>query len=91
MTPAQRLVNLITPDRSRWLPMLGCLAIAGACIQAVMFLKPAEPLLSILVIGALMSWFIGALAAIGYTRWFFGKEFAKAKDESGEASRRRTR
>jgi len=88
MTPAQRLVNLITPDRSRWQPMLGCLAIAGACIQAVMFLKPAEPLLSILVIGALMSWFIGALAAIGYTRWFFGREFAKAKQESDGADRR---
>lgn len=89
MTPAQRLVNLVTPDRTRWQPMLGCLGIAGACIQAVMFLKPAEPLLSILVIGALMSWFIGALAAIGYTRWFFGREFAKAKDESDDANRRR--
>lgn len=86
---AQRLVNLITPDRSRWQPMLGCLAIAGACIQAVMFLKPAEPLMSILVIGALMSWFVGALAAIGYVRWFFGREFARGKDESAEANRRR--
>lgn len=89
MTPAQRLVNLITPDRGRWLPMLGCLGIAGACIQAVMFLKPAEPLMSILVIGALMSWFIGALAAIGYVRWFFGREFVRGKEESGETNRRR--
>jgi len=82
MTPAQHLVKLITPERSRWQPMLGCLAIAGACIQAVIFLKPVEPLLSILVIGALMTWLIGALAAIGYVRWFFGKEFARAKQES---------
>lgn len=89
MSVAQRLVNLATPDRSRWQPMLGCLAIAGACIQAVMFLKPAEPVMSILVIGALMSWFIGALAMVGYVRWFFGKEFAKAKEEGGDANRRR--
>ncbi|MBM3367203.1 MAG: hypothetical protein FJY43_02820 [Betaproteobacteria bacterium] len=89
MTPAQRLVHLITPDRSRWLPMLGCLGIAGACIQAVMFLKPAEPLMSLLVIGALMSWFIGALAAIGYVRWFFSREFARGKQESGDANRNR--
>jgi|CXWL01.1.fsa_nt_gi hypothetical protein len=89
MSFSQRLVNLVTPDRSRWQPMLGCLGIAGACIQAVMFLKPAEPLMSILVIGALMSWFIGALAATGYVRWFFGREFAKAKDESDDANRRR--
>lgn len=88
MSPAQRLVNLVTPDRSRWQPMLGCLAIAGACIQAVLFLKPAEPLMSVLVIGALMSWFIGALAAIGYTRWFFGREFARAKQERDGADRR---
>ncbi|MGQ0512504.1 MAG: hypothetical protein ACT4P9_18020 [Betaproteobacteria bacterium] len=84
MSLSQRLVNLATPGKSRWQPMLGCLAIAGACVQAVTFLKPAEPLLSILVIGALMSWFIGALAGIGYVRWFFGKEFARAKQESGD-------
>jgi len=68
--------------------MLGCLGISGACIQAVMFLNPAEPLLSILLIGTLMSWCIGALAAIGYVRWFFGKEFAEGKQASEDAKRR---
>jgi len=68
--------------------MFACLGIAGACIQAVIYLKPAEPVNSILVIGVLVSWMIGSLAMVGYVRWFFGREFAKSKQDAGDADRR---
>ncbi|MDA0276491.1 MAG: hypothetical protein O3A06_03690 [Proteobacteria bacterium] len=77
MSLSQRLLTLANPDRSRWQPMLGGLAIALTCVQAVTFLKPAEPLYSILVTLALVAWIVGAFAAAGYVRYYFGKELNK--------------
>lgn len=77
MSLSQRLLTLATPDRSRWQPMLGGLAVALACIQAVVFLKPVEPVFSVLVTLALVAWIVGAFAAAGYVRYYFGKELNK--------------
>jgi hypothetical protein len=77
-----RLASLTSPDKGRWQPMLLCLAVAGACIAAVTYLKPGEAVASLLAILAFAAWGVGALAMVGYVRWFFGKEFAQAKRES---------
>lgn len=80
--PANRLASLTSPGRDRWQPMLLCLAFAGACIAAVTYLKPGEGVASLLAILAFAAWGVGALAMVGYVRWFFGNEFARAKRES---------
>lgn len=88
MSPIQRLLGLTVPDRGRWKPMLAGLALSAACIEAVVLLKPPEPIAATLVILVSVAWFVGACAMVGYVRWFFGSELSQAKrDKVGAVDR----
>ena len=65
--------------------MLMGLALAAAAVGAAAALEPSKPLEAILIILALVAWYIGACAMVGYARWFFGTELVRATRERAEA------
>ncbi|HLS87688.1 MAG TPA: hypothetical protein VK043_15400 [Burkholderiales bacterium] len=84
MNPLGYMSELVTPDKSRWKPMLMALGVAMAGIQLVAFLKPPEAVTGIVVLLVMLAWAVGACAMIGYLRWFFASEVARIKREKGE-------
>jgi hypothetical protein len=86
MSPVQRVIGLLTAQRSRWKPMFLGLGVAIVCIQAVALLKPPEPISGILVIVVLLAWLVGACAMVGYVRWLFASEVAQARRDNADAS-----
>lgn len=59
--------------------MLLGLGVAIVCIQAVALLEPPGFVSAILVVVVFLAWTAGALAMVGYVRWFFGAELSQAK------------
>jgi hypothetical protein len=82
------LRELISPDRSRWKPMLGGLGLALAGAHAASALGPSGPAWALLVLLVAFSWFVGACAMIGFVRWFFAAELARARREHGEGAKK---
>ncbi len=71
--------------------MLLGLALSAACIEAVVLLKPPEPMSAILVVLVFVTWSVGACAMVGYVRWFFASEFSRARRDKVDASEKETR
>ncbi|HSC08593.1 MAG TPA: hypothetical protein VLD59_17345 [Steroidobacteraceae bacterium] len=88
MSLTERLLELTVPDRSRWKPMLMGLVLSVACIEAVVLLKPSEPISAVLVVLVFVAWFVGACAMIGYVRWFFASELSQARRDKIDAAER---
>jgi len=79
MSPADRLRWLITPDKSRWIPMLMGLALFAAGAAAAVLLQLPQLIAAVLLVLALAAWFVGACGMVGYVRWFFASELLQAQ------------
>jgi hypothetical protein len=69
---------LMAAERSRWQPMLWGLALFAAGVGAAIMLQPS-PVSLLLLMLALVAWFVGGCAMVGYVRWFFANEIAEAR------------
>jgi hypothetical protein len=87
--PGGRLRLLITPDPGRWKPMLGGLALFAGGVGALAALRPSPLVEAVLLVLACAAWFVGACAMIGYVRWFFASEMARARQDQAEAERKK--
>ena len=87
MSPIDRLRALMAPNRESWKPMLVGLALAAAGIGAAT-LQPSKPVEAILIIVSLAAWFVGACGMVGYVRWFFASELARARQDAIDAVER---
>jgi hypothetical protein len=85
----RQLSELVTPDSSRWKPMLMALAAAMAGVEAVALLRPSQLVTGLIVLIVMFAWVVGACAMIGYVRWMFRSEVERAKQDaaSGKNSR----
>jgi uncharacterized membrane protein HdeD (DUF308 family) len=81
MSPIDYLRWLTTPDRGRWKTMFMGLAIFAAAVGAAVLLQAPELLGTLLVLLGIAAWFVGACAMLGYLRWFFASELARARRE----------
>jgi hypothetical protein len=78
MSLADYLRWLMAADRSRWQPMLWGLALFAAGAGAAVLVQPS-PLSLLFLVVALVAWFVGGCAMVGYVRWFFASEVAEAR------------
>jgi hypothetical protein len=76
---------LITPDRSRWKPMLLGLALFAAAVGAAAALQPSKLMEALLLVVGLAAWLLGACAMVGYVRWFFASELSRARRDKSNA------
>jgi len=75
---------LITPDRSRWKPMLMGLGLSAAAAGAAVQLQVFAFSLAMTVL-AFAAWVAGAYAMVGYVRWLYASEVLQARrDHSHE-------
>ena len=88
MSPTEHLRSLMTPDASRWRPMLVGLAVFAAGIATAAALQPPAVIEAVLIVVALAAWFAGACAMVGYVRWFFASELTRAMRDRAEAIER---
>lgn len=88
MSPADRLRWLLTPDKSRWKPMLLGLAIFAAGAEAAVLLQPPELIAAVLVVLAIAAWFVGACGMVGYVRWFLASELLQARRDRADTVER---
>lgn len=88
MTLGERVRALLTPDRSRWQPMLMGLAVCAIAGGAAAAFQPPKPVEAVLLIVALAAWAAGACAMVGYVRWFFASEMVRAKRDSSTLDER---
>jgi hypothetical protein len=77
MSLADYFRRLMAPDRSRWKPMLMGLALSAAAAGGAVLTQPSFVALGLLIV-ALVAWFAGAFCMVGYARWFFAAEMARA-------------
>lgn len=83
MSLADHLRGLMAPGRDQWKPMLMGLALCAAAAGAAVLAQPS-PISLLLLLLALAAWFVGACGMVGYVRWFFAGEFARARqDDAG--------
>jgi len=77
----------MAPDRERWKPMLMGLALcaAGVGLATLQTSKLAE---AVLIVFAMAAWLLGACGMVGYMRWFFASELARAKQDAIDAAER---
>lgn len=87
MSPTERLRWLMAPHRERWKPMLTGLALCAVGVGAAS-LQPSKLVEAILIILAIAAWVVGACGMVGYVRWFFASEFARAKQDAINAAER---
>ena len=85
MSLTERLRWLLTPDRSRWQPMLMGLAIFAAVAGAAVAFRPPKPVEAVMVVVALAAWLAGACAMVGYVRWFFANEVSRHTRDKADA------
>lgn len=82
VTPLDRMRSLLTPDSSRWQPMLMGLAVCAAAGGAIVAFRPPMAIEALLTIVAFVAWIAGACAMLGYVRWFYASELARAKNDA---------
>lgn len=87
-SPADRARSLLTPDRSRWKPMLAGLAVCALAVAAAGAFKPPKLIEAALLSLAIAAWSVGAFAMVGYVRWFFASELSQAKRDNSDSSGR---
>lgn len=78
----RQLSELVTPDSSRWKPMLMALAAAMAGAEAVALLRPSQLVTGLIVLVVMLAWVVGACAMIGYVRWMFRSEVERMKRDA---------
>ena len=81
MPPIEYLRQLVAPDRDHWKTMLLGLALFAACAGAAVFMRPSGIVSVVMVLLGFAAWFVGACAMVGYVRWYFASEIARAKRE----------
>jgi hypothetical protein len=79
---------LMAPGRDQWKPMLMGLALSAAAAGAAVLSQPS-PISLLLLILALAAWFVGACGMVGYVRWFFAGEFARAREDGAALSEKK--
>ena len=89
MSNAHRLLrSLLAPDASRWKPMLMGLALFAAGIGGAVVMQPPPLVEAILIVVAIAAWLVGAYGMVGYVRWFFAGEHARALQDRADAMER---
>ena len=88
MTPVDRMRKLLTPDSSRWQPMLMGLAVCAAAAGAIVAFRPPMVIEALLTIVAFVAWSAGACAMLGYVRWFYASELERAKHDGTKSDKR---
>lgn len=83
-SPVDSARSLLTPDRSRWKPMLAGLAVCALAVAAAGSFKPPKLVEAVLLSLAFAAWSVGAFAMVGYVRWFFASELSQAKRSSAD-------
>jgi hypothetical protein len=79
MARNEYLRRLLTPDESRWKPMLMGLALFAAGAGGAVLARENWVISMALSILALGAWVVGACALVGYVRWYFASELAQAR------------
>jgi hypothetical protein len=59
--------------------MLLGLAVFAAAVETAVLLKPPDLVTAALMVVGITAWFAGACSMVGYLRWFFASEVARAK------------
>jgi hypothetical protein len=88
MLLSNHLRLLMTPGRDQWKPMLMGLTLSAAAAGAAVLVLPSPISLLFLVL-AFAAWFVGACGMVGYVRWFFAGEFARAREEGAAMSEKK--
>jgi uncharacterized membrane protein HdeD (DUF308 family) len=88
VTPVDRMRRLLTPDSSRWQPMLMGLAVCAAAAGAIVAFRPPMVIEALLTIVAFVAWIAGACAMLGYVRWFYASELSRANQDGRESEQR---
>ena len=88
MSLAARLRLLLTPDKSRWQPMLMGLALFAAGVGAAAAFQPPKLIEAVLLVVAIAAWCVGACAMVGYVRWYFASELSQAMRDRDDAVKR---
>ena len=70
---------LMTPDRSRWKPMLMGLGLSAAGAGAAVQLEASAFAAAAMTVLAFAAWVAGACAMVGYVHWFFASELTEAR------------
>ena len=83
-SPVDSARSLLTPDRSRWKPMLGGLAVCALAVAAAGTFEPPKLVEAVLLSLAFAAWSVGAFAMVGYVRWFFASEVSQAKQSRAD-------
>lgn len=91
MTPVDRMRRLLTPDSSRWQPMLMGLAVCAAAAGAIVAFRPPMVIEALLTIVAFVAWSAGACAMLGYVRWFYASEVSRAQQDGKDSNGRTKR
>lgn len=84
MSPTNRLRWLLTPDRTRWKPMLLGLGLFAAGAEAAVLFQPPDFIAAVLVVLAIAAWYVGACGMVGYVRWFFASELLQARQDRAD-------
>ena len=71
--------------------MLLGLALFAAAVGAAAALQPSKLMEAVLLIVGLAAWFVGACGMVGYVRWFFASELARAKQDAAKEAERQTK
>jgi hypothetical protein len=79
MARNEYLRRLLTPDESRWKPMLMGLALFAAGAGGAVLAKENWVISMAISILALAAWVVGACALVGYLRWYFAGEMERAQ------------
>ncbi len=80
MSLADYLRWLMAPDRDRWKQMLLGLALSAAAAGLAVLTQPSLVSLGFVIV-AFAAWFVGACGMVGYARWFFAGEWARAAQD----------
>jgi len=88
MSLADRLRWMMAAEKSRWKPMLMGLALSAAAAGAAVLVQPNLISLFFLAL-AFAAWFVGACGMVGYVRWFFAGELARARQDAAGVSEKK--
>jgi hypothetical protein len=89
MARNEYLRRLLTPDESRWKPMLMGLAFFAAGAGGAVLARENWVISMAMSILALAAWVVGACALAGYLRWYLAGEMAQARRDHEERNRRK--
>lgn len=68
--------------------MLGGLALCAWGLGTTALVRPSEAVEAVLVLLSLAAWFVGALAMVGFVRWYFAEEKQRMQEYARRDSTR---